>query len=107
MMGCPPDVPTLEMCLFAVQPVEGRQERAERERLQAEILDSADVICCTLSFAGSGVFSRMARPLDALVVDEAAQTVEPACLIPMTLGMSQVPPEASPAIFSVAPSSTP
>lgn len=54
------------------------------------MLDGADVICSTLSFAGSGVFARMARPLDALVVDEAAQAVEPSCLIPMSLGMKQV-----------------
>jgi senataxin len=46
--------------------------------------------CSTLSFAGSGVFARMARPLDAVVVDEAAQAVEPSSLIPLTLGIKQV-----------------
>lgn len=46
--------------------------------------------CSTLSFAGSGIFARMARPLDAVVVDEAAQAVEPSSLIPMTLGIKQV-----------------
>jgi AAA domain len=44
----------------------------------------------TLSFAGSGVFARMARPLDAVVIDEAAQAVEPSTLIPLTLGIKQV-----------------
>ncbi len=32
----------------------------------------------------------MARPIDALVVDEAAQAVEPSILIPLTLGIKQV-----------------
>lgn len=77
---------------------EARGERGERERLQTEMLDGADVICSTLSFAGSGVFARMARPLDALVVDEAAQAVEPACLIPMALGITQARPPGAPAL---------
>lgn len=67
-----------------------RAQRSERERIQTQLLDECDVICSTLSFAGSGIFARMARPLDAVVVDEAAQAVEPSSLIPMTLGIKQV-----------------
>ncbi|CAI5501461.1 unnamed protein product, partial [Closterium sp. Naga37s-1] len=62
----------------------------ERDRIRVAILDEAAIVCSTLAFAGSGVFSRMSRPFDVVVIDEAAQAVEPSTLIPMTHGCSQV-----------------
>jgi len=63
----------------------GPAARWERERLRAEVLDAAHVVCSTLSFAGSGALAaaaaRRGRRFDALVVDEAAQAVEPATLV--------------------------
>ena len=55
------------------------------------ILEEADIVCSTLSFSGSGLFERMSRPFDVVVIDEAAQAVEPSTLVPMVLGCQQVP----------------
>ncbi len=54
------------------------------------ILEEADIVCSTLSFAGSGTFERMSRPFDVVVIDEAAQAVEPSTLVPLALGCQQV-----------------
>lgn len=57
--------------------------RNERDRVRAAILDSASIVCTTLAFAGSSSFSRLASSFDAVVVDEAAQAVEPSLLVPL------------------------
>lgn len=49
-------------------------------------------MCSTLSFSGSGLFSRMSRPFDVVVIDEAAQAVEPSTLVPLVTGCHQVMP---------------
>ena len=46
-----------------------------------EILDGADVICSTNSNSGSEIMGE--RTFDVAVVDEATQSTEPACLIPI------------------------
>eukprot|EP00850_Spirogloea_muscicola_P018923 SM000179S03395 [mRNA] locus=s179:43590:47092:- [translate_table: standard] len=46
--------------------------------------------CSTLSYSGSGVFARMTRAFDIVIVDEAAQAVEPATLVPLSHGCRQV-----------------
>lgn len=61
-----------------------------RERARMAILEEADIVCSTLSFAGSGTFERMSRPFDVVVIDEAAQAVEPSTLVPLALGCQQV-----------------
>ena len=64
--------------------------KASRERARLAVLEEADVVCSTLSFAGSGLFERLSRPFDVVVIDEAAQAVEPSTLIPLVLGCQQV-----------------
>ena len=65
-------------------------ERAlERDRVKLAILDEASVVCSTLSFSGSGAFARMTKKFDAVVVDEAAQAVEPSTLVPLCYGATQ------------------
>lgn len=49
-----------------------------------EILDHAEVVCTTNSSAGSDVMQDFR--FDVVVVDEATQSVEPSCLIPMIKG---------------------
>jgi len=62
----------------------------ERDRLKYAILEEASIVCSTLSFSGSGMFARMLKPFDAVIVDEAAQAVEPSTLVPLVYGAKQV-----------------
>ena len=62
----------------------------ERDRLKQAILEEATVVCSTLSFSGSGMFARMCKPFDAVIIDEAAQAVEPSTLVPLCYGAKQV-----------------
>ena len=68
----------------------GNSARASREKARMAILEEADIVCSTLSFSGAGLFERMSRPFDVVVIDEAAQAVEPSTLVPMVLGCQQV-----------------
>ncbi|KFM22807.1 DNA-binding protein SMUBP-2 [Auxenochlorella protothecoides] len=55
-----------------------KEERKRQERAVAEVLAATRVVCCTLA----GVDARQLRDLpdfDLVVVDEAAQALEPAC----------------------------
>ena len=58
------------------------------ELVQA-LLSSADLVFCTLCVAGSHVVRTM-KPVEVLVVDEAAQAVEPEVLIPLMLSPKRV-----------------
>lgn len=58
--------------------------------MRTTVLEDAAIVCSTLSFSGSGAFGRMARPFDVVIIDEAAQAVEPSILIPLTAGCKQV-----------------
>lgn len=60
------------------------------ERMRAAVLEEAHIVACTLSFAGSATFARMSRPFDVVVIDEAAQAVEPSVLVPLVNGCKQV-----------------
>ncbi|KAF5835698.1 AAA domain-containing protein [Dunaliella salina] len=62
----------------------------ERDRMRMVILDEANIVCSTLSFAGSSAFSRLSRKFDVVVIDEAAQAVEPATLVPIINGCKQL-----------------
>lgn len=64
--------------------------RAERDRLRLALVDECSIVCSTLAFAGSALLQRCSRRFDVVVVDEAAQCVEPSILIPLTNGCSQV-----------------
>ncbi|XP_074282276.1 putative helicase MAGATAMA 3 [Silene latifolia] len=62
----------------------------DRDNIRASILDDAVIVFCTLSFSGSTIFSKMNRNFDIVIIDEAAQAVEPATLIPLAAGCKQV-----------------
>ncbi|KAL6876336.1 hypothetical protein ACP4OV_012908 [Aristida adscensionis] len=68
----------------------GRRGAGEYDRIRASILDEAAIVFSTLSFSGSSIFSRMARAFDVVIIDEAAQAVEPATLVPLIHGCKQV-----------------
>jgi len=54
---------------------------ASRRNARMEILTKADVVCCTLS--GSGHESLEILDFDTIIIDEAAQAIEPSTLIPL------------------------
>ena len=56
----------------------------DNRRFRRIILDEAKIVCTTLSAAGSEIFRRMKTKFDVIIVDEAAQAVEPSILIPLT-----------------------
>ncbi|PRW45131.1 putative helicase MAGATAMA 3 [Chlorella sorokiniana] len=60
--------------------------RWEKDRLRMSILEEANIVCTTLSFSGSSAFTRLARKFDVVVIDEAAQAVEPSTLVPLAHG---------------------
>lgn len=64
--------------------------RNERDRMRIALLDEAHLVCSTLSFAGASVFYRLSKKFDVVVIDEAAQAVEPSTLVPLVMGCKQV-----------------
>lgn len=68
----------------------GRRGAGEYDRIRDSILDEAAIVFSTLSFSGSSIFSRMTRAFDVVIIDEAAQAVEPAILIPLIHGCRQI-----------------
>ncbi|BAT74038.1 hypothetical protein LR48_Vigan464s000400 [Vigna angularis] len=53
------------------------------DSIRAAILEEATIVFSTLSFSGSHVFSKLNRGFDVVIIDEAAQAVEPATLVPL------------------------
>lgn len=69
----------------------GQDERrydALKRKIEREILQHADVICCTCTGAGDSRLS--SRTFRTVLVDEATQACEPEALIPLVLGAKQV-----------------
>ncbi|XP_062178098.1 probable helicase MAGATAMA 3 isoform X2 [Alnus glutinosa] len=62
----------------------------DKDSIRAAILDEAVIVFSTLSFSGSTLFSKWNRGFDVVIIDEAAQAVEPATLIPLANGCKQV-----------------
>ncbi|KAH1099191.1 hypothetical protein J1N35_016112 [Gossypium stocksii] len=60
------------------------------DSLRAAILDEAVIVCSTLSFSGSALLSKLSSGFDVVIIDEAAQAVEPATLLPLSSGCKQV-----------------
>ena len=63
-----------------------RDVDVNRRHIIAAILDDADVICCTLSGAGHDQLSKMKVNFETVIIDEAAQSIELAALIPLKYG---------------------
>lgn len=65
-------------------------EYANRDKIRDSIIDESAIVFSTLSFNGSALFSRARRIFDVVIIDEAAQAVEPATLISLAHGSRQV-----------------
>ncbi len=83
---------------YAVVYLQGGRgpSRIERDRMKLALLEEAHIVCSTLSFSGSGLFAQMSRKFDVVVIDEAAQAVEPAILVPLVQGVKQVSQSRAP-----------
>ncbi|GLT85964.1 hypothetical protein SLE2022_041290 [Rubroshorea leprosula] len=60
------------------------------DSVRATILDEAVIVFSTLSFSGSAVLTKINSGFDIVIIDEAAQAVEPATLVPLASGCKQV-----------------
>ena len=54
------------------------------------VLREAAVVGATLSFSGSSALAALGNHFDVVIIDEAAQAVEPSTLIPLVAGCKQV-----------------
>ncbi|KAL4855832.1 Regulator of nonsense transcripts 1 [Chlorella vulgaris] len=65
-----------------------RKYKALKRNLEREVLQAADVVCCTCSGAGD---SRLLNfRFRRLLIDEATQAVEPETMIPLVMGAKQL-----------------
>jgi senataxin len=63
------------------QKSDSRTLDALRRRVRTEVLQEADVICCTLSGAGHETLEQL--DFEMVIIDEAAQSIELSSLIPL------------------------
>lgn len=78
-MGVVQDINALVGCLERIKP----------DKIYNTLLNSADIIFCTLATAGGNVFARM-NDIDDLIVDEAAAATEPELCIPLRFGAQRM-----------------
>jgi len=62
--------------------------RILRKQSEKELLDLADVICCTCIGAGDPRLARM--KFSSILIDESMQSTEPECMVPAVLGAKQL-----------------
>ncbi|KPI36972.1 Helicase SEN1 [Cyphellophora attinorum] len=68
---------------------ESRSADLNRRRVQQEVLDSAHVLCATLSGSGHDLFQSLNVEFETVIIDEAAQSIELSALIPLKYGCSK------------------
>jgi senataxin len=66
-----------------------RDAELNRRRIQQQILDSAHVLCATLSGSGHEIFQGLNIEFETVIIDEAAQSIELSALIPLKYGCSK------------------
>lgn len=68
------------------QQQNNRAMDAARDKNRRDVLSEADVICSTLSGAGQDYMAALPIDFETVIIDEAAQSVEPSSLIPLKYG---------------------
>jgi senataxin len=71
------------------QNTASRDAALSRKRMQQTILDSAHILCATLSGSGHDIFQSLNVEFDTVIIDEAAQSIELSALIPLKYGCSK------------------
>ncbi|RKF64463.1 putative ATP-dependent helicase C29A10.10c [Golovinomyces cichoracearum] len=66
-----------------------RQNEINRRQFQQEIIDSAHILCSTLSGSGHDMFRNLNVEFETVIIDEAAQCIELSALIPLKYGCSK------------------
>lgn len=67
-----------------------KRYRVLKKSAERELLEAADVICCTCVGAGDPRLARM--KFHSILIDESMQATEPECMVPAVLGSKQVRP---------------
>lgn len=79
-----------EMCTLLGKTRELRKEVSSvQEDARVSTLEEADVVCTTLAGSGVQFLQKVKGGFDTVVIDEAAQAVELASLIPLRLGCTK------------------
>ena len=65
-----------------------RRFRKLKRQYEKKLLENADVICCTCIGAGDIRLSDMR--FNSVLIDEAMQSTEPECMVPVVLGTSKL-----------------
>ncbi|XP_064619137.1 regulator of nonsense transcripts 1-like isoform X2 [Lineus longissimus] len=65
-----------------------RRYRSLKKQCEKELLQNADVICCTCVGAGDPRLAKM--NFRCVLIDESTQATEPECMIPVVLGCKQL-----------------
>lgn len=66
-----------------------KEERQRQQRAIGEVLGGAQVVCATLTGVGTRQLATL-PPFDAVIIDEAAQALEPACWAALLRGRRAV-----------------
>lgn len=74
-----------------------KRYRILKKAAERELLEAADVICCTCVGAGDPRLARM--KFHSILIDESMQATEPECMVPAVLGSKQVRSKVSGFIF--------
>lgn len=68
--------------------VDEKRYRALKKMSEKELLEAADVICCTCVGAGDPRLARL--KFHSILIDESMQATEPECMVPVVLGVKQL-----------------
>ncbi|ALC49824.1 Upf1 [Drosophila busckii] len=65
-----------------------KRYRSLKRNSENQLLEAADVICCTCVGAGDSRLSRI--KFTSILIDESMQSTEPECMVPVVLGAKQL-----------------
>lgn len=65
-----------------------KRYRMLKKAEEKELLDAADVVCCTCVGAGDPRLARL--KFHSILIDESMQATEPECMVPVVLGAKQL-----------------
>ena len=68
--------------------IDEKRFRTLKKQSEKDLLQAADVICCTAVGAGDPRLAKM--QFRSVLIDESTQATEPECMIPVVLGCRQL-----------------